>query len=72
LAPGGKMIIATFSTEGPDTCSGLPVQQYNEESITGLLENWFEKIHCITTDHITPAGKVQQFLYCSFQKKTTN
>lgn len=64
----GKMIIGTFSTDGPEKCSGLPVKQYNEQSLTAMLKKWFEKIRCITIDHITPFNTIQNFLFCSFKK----
>ena len=64
----GRMIIGTFSTEGPEKCSGLPVKQYSEQTLSALLKNWFEKIKCITVDHITPVNKIQNFLFCSFKK----
>lgn len=64
----GKLIIGTFSSDGPDKCSGLPVKQYNENVLTTTLQKWFEKIRCITTDHITPFKTIQNFLFCSFQK----
>ncbi len=70
IAENGRMLIGTFSTEGPEKCSGLPVKQYNEKSLTTLLTKWFQKIKCITTDHITPFNTIQQFLFCSFQKIT--
>lgn len=66
----GKMVIGTFSTQGPEKCSGLPVKQYDEKTLTGTLQKWFSKIRCITTDHITPVNTIQNFLFCSFQKHT--
>ena len=68
ISENGKMVIGAFSTEGPDRCSGLPVKQYNEQSLTRLLKKWFEKIKCITIDHITPSDTIQNFLFCSFKK----
>ena len=68
LTSDGKLIIGTFSTEGPEKCSGLPVKQYNENILTSTLQKWFKKIRCITTDHITPFKTIQNFLFCSFQK----
>jgi 2-polyprenyl-3-methyl-5-hydroxy-6-metoxy-1,4-benzoquinol methylase len=68
INPSGKMIIGTFSTAGPDKCSGLPVKQYNENMLGATLKKWFTKIRCITTDHITPFKTIQNFLFCSFQK----
>ena len=72
ISPSGKMVIGTFSTEGPGKCSGLPVKQYDETLLTGTLKKWFKKIRCITTDHITPFKTIQNFLFCSFQKQTIN
>ena len=66
IKQNGKLIIGTFSTEGPEKCSGLPVKQYNENILTSALQKWFEKIRCITTDHITPFKTIQNFLFCSF------
>jgi len=68
IKPNGKLIIGTFSTDGPEKCSGLPVRQYNESLLTVALQKWFKKIRCITTDHITPFTTIQNFLFCSFQK----
>lgn len=68
IKPNGKLIIGTFSTDGPEKCSGLPVKQYSESLLTVTLEKWFKKIRCITTDHITPFKTIQNFLFCSFQK----
>lgn len=64
----GKIVVATFNTEGPLKCSGLPVKQYNESTLSKTLQRWFKKIRCITTDHITPFNTVQHFIFCSFQK----
>ena len=68
IKPAGKLIIGTFSTEGPEKCSGLPVKQYSEKLLSNILEKWFFKIKCITTNHITPFKTIQNFLFCSFQK----
>lgn len=64
----GKLIIGTFSVDGPEKCSGLPVKQYNDKLLSTTLQKWFSKINCITTNHITPFKTVQNFLFCSFQK----
>jgi uncharacterized UPF0146 family protein len=64
-----KMIVATFSTEGPKKCSGLEIQQYNEETMPHLFEAaHFQKLGCKREDHLTPSGSVQNFVFCSFQK----
>lgn len=64
----GYMTIGTFSTNGPEKCSGLPVKQYNELSLTSELKQGFEKIKCINEEHITPFNTKQDFLFCSFKR----
>ena len=65
---GGYIIIATFSPEGPEKCSGLPVQRYDAAS----LARKFPK--CVLLDerredHKTPAGVSQSFTYVKLQKR---
>ncbi|MCX6273884.1 MAG: class I SAM-dependent methyltransferase [Bacteroidetes bacterium] len=72
ILPGGGMIIGTFSDKGPKTCSMLDVHQYTEEELKNELSNGFEKIKCITEDHITPFNTTQNFLFCSFRRKSRN
>jgi hypothetical protein len=64
----GFVTIGTFSTEGPQKCSGLNIKQYSEETLTAELENGFKKIKCITEDHTTPFNTKQNFLFCSFKR----
>lgn len=67
----GFMMIGTFSTTGPSKCSGLEIKQYSEETLTEELKNGFDKIKCITEDHLTPFDSKQNFLFCSFKKHTS-
>mgnify|MGYP000862609018 CR=1 FL=1 len=66
----GFLIIGTFSDQGPKKCSGLDIKQYTEETMTAELQNGFEKIRCVTEDHITPFDTKQNFLFCSFKRQT--
>ena len=63
------MILGTFSKNGPTKCSGLDIQQYDEELLSEKFKENFEKIKCITEDHITPFETVQNFVFCSFKKR---
>ncbi len=65
----GYLTIGTFSENGPKKCSGLEIKQYNEQELTSELENGFEKIKCITEDHLTPFDTTQNFLFCSFRRQ---
>jgi SAM-dependent methyltransferase len=64
----GFLTIGTFSDNGPEKCSGLQIKQYSEEKLTAELQNGFEKIKCVTEDHITPFDTTQNFLFCSFKR----
>jgi SAM-dependent methyltransferase len=66
LVPGGHCIIATFSSDGPEACSGLPVQRYSSELLAQTLGNRFKLIKTRQEDHSTPGGKTQSFTYCLF------
>ncbi len=64
----GYLVISTFSQSGPKKCSGLDIKQYNQETLTDEFKNEFEKIRCVTEDHVTPFNTVQNFLFCSFKR----
>jgi SAM-dependent methyltransferase len=68
VAAGGYAVIGTFSENGPQKCSGLPVRQYSEEELRDALKGNFEKIRCVTEDHATPFHTHQEFLFCSFRR----
>ena len=67
IVPGGYMVLSTFSEEGPKRCSGLPVQQYSENTLSDLFAGYFEKIKCFTKIHVTPSHSIQSFVFCSFK-----
>lgn len=68
-AVSGYLILGTFSTDGPKKCSGLDISQYDEETLNATFQSAFEKITCITEDHVTPFNTTQNFLFCSFKKR---
>lgn len=65
---GGVLIIGTFSINGPLKCSGIPIQQYNEDSMEVKFQLFFDKIECKIIDHTTPFDTVQNFIFCSFTR----
>lgn len=69
-AANGYLTIGTFSDKGPKKCSGLEIKQYNEKQLEHELSRGFKKIRCITEDHKTPFNTKQNFLFCSFKRKT--
>ena len=64
----GFLILATFSDEGPEKCSGFSVHRYNEAELSREFSNSFLKIRCFPEDHPTPFGTFQNFLFCSFKR----
>lgn len=69
IRPHGYLVIGTFSENGPKKCSGLEIKQYSEASMSSRFEKSFNRIKCITEDHLTPFNTKQHFLFCSFQKR---
>jgi len=68
VRPGGILIIGSFSENGPEKCSGLAVQRYNEFSLARELSDGFELIQCLIENHITPFHTSQEFIFCSFKR----
>lgn len=67
----GCLVMGTFSEEGPKKCSGLDIRQYGETGLTSLFNTHFERIRCLTADHTTPFGTLQNFLFCAFRKRSS-
>jgi 2-polyprenyl-3-methyl-5-hydroxy-6-metoxy-1,4-benzoquinol methylase len=69
ISSGGKMLIGTFSDQGPAKCSGISIRQYTPEKLKSTFANGFDQIGCESGDHLTPSGNVQNFVFCCFNKK---
>lgn len=69
IASGGYFLVATFSKSGPNTCSGLPVQQYDIQDLEEFFGQEFHLLEGINYDHITPSGSAQNYSVCLFRKK---
>jgi SAM-dependent methyltransferase len=62
LAPTGHVIVATFAPDGPETCSGLPVQRYDADGLVDALG--FDRGDVVRSEirvHTTPWGTTQPF-----------
>ncbi len=58
----GYVILATFASDGPERCSGLPVARYGVEELTALLLTVdVQVVGGCREDHVTPSGTVQPF-----------
>jgi ubiquinone/menaquinone biosynthesis C-methylase UbiE len=67
LNPGGHVIIAAFSIDGPLKCSGLNVERYSPEKMKNELGDSFELVKATDEVHMTPGGKEQKYTYCYFK-----
>lgn len=69
ITQDGFLIMGTFSDNGPTKCSGLDTKQYTEESLKKVFERSFELKSFKYLDHSTPFNTIQNFLFCTFQRK---
>lgn len=65
----GFLIISTFSKNGPDKCSGLPISKYSHEELIELFSARFKNVTFSYETHETPWSSTQEFVYCVFTKK---
>jgi len=68
LSPGGAVIMATFATDGPERCSGLPVTRYGLIELGAALGKGFEVVEHRREIHVTPSGAVQPFTWIAARR----
>jgi SAM-dependent methyltransferase len=68
-APGSVCIIATFALDGPERCSGLPVQRYSAATLAARLGPEFALAAEEAERHVTPGGAAQSFMYSVFKRR---
>ena len=44
IAPGGRLVLATFASDGPEQCAGLPVCRYDVDSLPAAFAPGFETV----------------------------
>ncbi|MCK1733070.1 class I SAM-dependent methyltransferase [Bradyrhizobium sp. 138] len=69
VAPGGHVIIATFAPDGPEKCSGLPVQRHDSASLAAELGPEFALVESRSEMHHTPWDSTQAFQFSRFQRR---
>ncbi|RTM12725.1 MAG: class I SAM-dependent methyltransferase [Bradyrhizobiaceae bacterium] len=69
VAPGGQIIIATFAPDGPEKCSGLPVQRHDSASLLAELGPEFALVETRSEKHHTPWDSTQAFQFSRFQRR---
>lgn len=68
LAPGGHAIVATFAPDGPQRCSGLPVQRHDGASLLAALGPGLTLLSEERETHLTPGGVEQRFCWCVLRR----
>ena len=68
LKVGGTAIVATFAPDGPEKCSGLPVQRYSPTSLAAELGADLALVDAVPYQHATPWGTTQSFQYSRFTR----
>lgn len=69
VTAGGHAIIATFAPDGPEKCSGLPVQRYDAASLSAAIGEAFELIAHQGHRHVTPWGAIQSFQFSVLRRR---
>ena len=60
---------AAFAADGPTECSGLPVMRYDADELHAEFGSAFQLTEHRDEHHVTPAGRVQHFVYCHCLKR---
>jgi len=66
--PGATVIMATFALDGPEKCSGLPVQRYSPALLASRLGAAFHLTADASETHVTPWGSEQRFSYAVLKR----
>lgn len=68
---GGIAIVATFADDGPERCSGMPVQRWEPARLDDAFGRGFRLRTSRRYLHHTPAGVPQQFQYATLERVET-
>ena len=66
---GSYVLIATFSPNGPASCSRLPVTRWSAEDLNVFLADEFMFLEDAQITHNTPWGSTQDFTWASFKRR---
>jgi SAM-dependent methyltransferase len=68
VRPGGFAVMATFASDGPEQCSGLPVCRYDPPELARRCGPGFALLDSERHLHTTPRGVPQRFAYSTFRR----
>lgn len=66
--PGSLAVLSTFAPDGPQSCSGLPVQRYDAAQLAVVLGPDYALVGEAREEHTTPWGTVQPFTRAAFRR----
>jgi 2-polyprenyl-3-methyl-5-hydroxy-6-metoxy-1,4-benzoquinol methylase len=69
VCPGGHLLVATFALDGPEQCSGLPVQKHDAASLKEVFGASFDLVGSSHHTHQTPWGAEQRFIHAVFRRR---
>jgi len=67
LRPGGVAVVATFATDGPPQCSGLPVERYDPDRLHAVFGPGVSLLRSRRELHVTPSGAIQAFTWVALR-----
>ena len=63
---GSHVIMSTFALDGPERCSGLPVQRYSAQTLAQKVGPRFKLMEESQEQHLTPWGATQSFTFAVY------
>ena len=63
-------IFATFASDGPRQCSGLPVARYSAAELAAAIGDSWEPVDDGRELHTTPTGMIQPFTWTAFRSRS--
>ncbi|MGC9954543.1 MAG: class I SAM-dependent methyltransferase [Rhizomicrobium sp.] len=66
---GSVIVMSTFALDGPERCSGLPVQRYSPAALAARIGDRFQLISEASESHATPWGTIQDFTYVVLRRR---
>jgi len=70
IKPGGELIIGTFSENGPEKCSGIPISKYSIIELSELFSSDFNLEKAFNESHPTPFNTEQEFTFVHLKRKS--
>jgi SAM-dependent methyltransferase len=72
VVPGGHVVIGTFALDGPERCSGLPVERYDRTRLAAAFGPAFTIERSCDETHVTPWGKPQAFFFAVLRRSAVD